>query len=101
MQRNDMAVFHSFKSCIQTQVTTTLAHSVRDGTFDDVVMNKAWRRGSSAECASPAVTDLCDENKVWTTGWCPLRARSEDDFREACGQANEVVVVVVVVVVQA
>ena len=35
-----------FKSCIQTQATTTLARSVLDGTLDDVVMNKAWRRQS-------------------------------------------------------
>ena len=37
----DLAVIRSFKSCIQTQATTTLALSVLNGTFDDLVMNKA------------------------------------------------------------
>ena len=34
-----VAVFRSFKSCIQTQASTTLARSV----IDDTVVHKAWR----------------------------------------------------------
>ena len=89
MQPCDVAVFRSFKSCIQTQATTTLARSVIDGSFDDVVVNQAWWRQSSADWASRAVTDLCKEIKAWTTGWRPLRAGSDDDFREAVAEANE------------
>ena len=50
-------------------------------------MNKAWRRQSSAEWAARAVTDLCDENKAWTTGWHRLRAGSNAEFREAVAEA--------------
>ena len=50
-------------------------------------MNKAWRRQSSAEWAARAVTDLCDENKAWTTGWRPLRAHSDAHFKEAVEEA--------------
>ena len=57
-------VFRSFKSCIQAQASTTLARSVLDGSFDDGVMNKVWRRQSSAEWAASAVTDLCDKNQA-------------------------------------
>ena len=49
LQPCDVAVFRSFLSCIQAQASATLARSVLDGSFDDVVMNKAWRRQSSAE----------------------------------------------------
>ena len=35
----DVAVFHSFKSCIHTQASGTLARSVLDGTFKGL---KAW-----------------------------------------------------------
>ena len=80
------ASFRSFKSCIQAQASATLARSVLDGSFDDVVMNKAWRRQSSAE---RAVTELCDKNQLLSTGWRQLRARSDDDFREAVAKANE------------
>ena len=52
-------------------------------------MNKAWRRPSSADWASRAILDLCDENQAWTTGWRRLRARSDDDFHEAVAKANE------------
>ena len=52
-------------------------------------MNKAWRRQSSAEWAARAVTDLCDVNKVWSTGWRQLRAQSNAEFREAVEVANE------------
>ena len=68
-----VAVFRIFKSCIQTQASATLARSVLDGTFDDVVMNKAWRRQSSAEGASRAVTDLCEKKQAWTAGWRRFR----------------------------
>ena len=44
LQPWDVAVFRGFKSCIQTQASTTLARSVIDSSFDDVVMNKALRR---------------------------------------------------------
>ena len=69
LQPCDVAVFRSFKSCIQAQASTTLARSVLDGSFDGLAMNKAWRRQSSAEWASRAVTDLLDESKAWTIGW--------------------------------
>ena len=49
LQPCDVAVFRSFKSCIQTQASATLARSVLDGSFEGVAMNKAWRRQSSAE----------------------------------------------------
>ena len=52
-------------------------------------MNMAWWRQSSTEWASRVVMDLFDENKAWTTGWRPLRAQSDDDFREAVAKANE------------
>ena len=42
---------------------------------------------SSAEWAARAVTDLCDENKAWTTGWRPLRAHSDAHFKEALAEA--------------
>ena len=56
------------------QLTATLdnvqTRSVIDGSFEEgLAMNKAWRRQSSAEWAARALTDLCDENKVWSTGW--------------------------------
>ena len=67
LQPCDVAVFGTFKSCIQTQASATLARSVLDGTFEGLAMNKAWRRQSSAEWASRAATDLCEENQAWTT----------------------------------
>ena len=63
------------------------ARSVLDGSFEGLAMNKAWRRQSSAEWAARAVTDLCDENKAWTTGWRPLRAHSDAHFKEAVAEA--------------
>ena len=87
LQPCDVAVFRSFKSCIQTQASATLARSVLDGSFEGLAMNKAWRRQSSAEWAARAVTDLCDENKAWTTGWRPLRAHSDAHFKEAVAEA--------------
>ena len=50
-------------------------------------MYKAWRRQSSAEWAARAATDLRDENKAWTTGWRPLRAHSDGEFRDAVTEA--------------
>ena len=50
-------------------------------------MNKAWRRQSSAEWAARAVTDLCDANQVWTTGWRRLRADGDGAFRDAVEEA--------------
>ena len=82
-----MAVFRSFKSCIQKQASATLARAVLDGSFDGLAMNKAWRRQSSAEWASRAFTDLLAENKVWSTGWRQLRAHSDGDFRDAVTEA--------------
>ena len=87
LQPCDVAVFRSFKSCIQAQASATLARSVIDGSFEGLAMNKAWRRQSSAEWASRAVTDLCDENKAWTTGWHRLRAGSNAEFRDAVAEA--------------
>ena len=87
LQARDVAVFRSFKSCIQAQASGTLARSVLDGSFDDVVMNRAWRRQSSAEWAARAITDLCDKNRRWTTCWRRLRAHCDDDFRDAVTEA--------------
>ena len=84
-----MAVFRSFKSCIQAQASATLARSVLDGSFDGLAMNKAWRRQSSAEWASRAATDLCEKNQAWTTGWSRLRAHSNDEFEAAVAHATE------------
>ena len=77
LQPCNVAVFRSFKSCIQTQASATLARSVLDDTFEGLVMNKAWWRQSSADWAARAVTDLCDENQVWNTGWRQLRSQSD------------------------
>ena len=43
-------------------------------TFEDLAMNKAWRRQSSADWAARAVKDFCAQNKVWNTEWRQLRA---------------------------
>ena len=79
----DVAVFRSFKSCIQAQASATLARSLIDGSFDGLTMNKGWRRQSLAEWAARAATDLCEENQAWTTGWHRLRAGSNAEFRDA------------------
>ena len=50
-------------------------------------MNKACRRQSSAEWAARAVTDILDENKVWSTGWRQLRAHNDGAFRDAVEEA--------------
>ena len=83
----DVAIFRSFKSCIQTQASATLARAVLDGSFEGLAMNKAWRRQSSAEWASRAVTDLCEKDQAWTTGWSRLRAHSNDEFEAAVAEA--------------
>ena len=70
-----------------TQASATLARIVLDGSFEGLAMNKAWWRQSSADWAARAVTDLCDENKTWTTGWHRLRAGSNAEFREAVAEA--------------
>ena len=36
-----------------------------------------------------ALTDLCDINQVWTSGWRRLRAHTDAEFREAVEEANE------------
>ena len=87
LQPCNLTVFRSFKSCIQEQASATVAGSVVDGSFDVVVMNRAWRRQSSAEWAARAVTDLCNENHTWTTGWRRLRAHSDDEFCDAMMEA--------------
>ena len=55
LQPSDLAVFRSFENCIQAQASATLARFALNGTFDDVVMNKAWRPngplGHSRTCA--------------------------------------------------
>ena len=84
----DVAVFRSFKSCIQGQASATLARSVLDDTFEGLAMNKAWRRQSSAEWASRAVADILAENKAWSTGWRQLRAQDDAEFHEAVEEAN-------------
>ena len=89
LQPCDVAVSCNFKSCIQAQASATLAPSVIDGSFEGLAMNKAWRHQSSAEWAARALTDICDENKVWSTGWRQLRAHGDDDFRAAVEEANE------------
>ena len=87
IQPCDVALLRSFKSCIQAQASTTLARSVLDGSFDGLAMNKAWRRQSSVERASRAVTELLDESKAWTTGWRHLRAHGDALFEEAVAEA--------------
>ena len=82
-----MAVFRSFKSCIQAQASATLARAVLDGSFDGLAMNKAWRRQSAAEWAARAMKDLLDANQVWSTGWRRLRAHSDGVFRDAVEEA--------------
>ena len=86
LQPCDVAVFRSFKSCIQAQASATLARSIFDGSFGDVFLNKVWRRQCSAEWASRATTDLSCKNPVSTIGRRLLRAHS-DDFRDAVTEA--------------
>ena len=85
----DVAVFRSFKSCIQMQTSATLARSVIDSSFEGLAMNKAWRRQSSAEWAARATIDFCADNKVWSTGWRQLRVQSDSEFLEAVEETNE------------
>ena len=87
LQPCDVAVFRSFKSCIQTKASATLARAVLDGSFDDLIMNKAWRRQSSAELGSSRSEGRLRQNQAWTTGWRRLRAHSDDDFRDAVTDA--------------
>ena len=89
LQPCDLAVLRSFKSCIHTQASTTLARTVIDGSIDAIVTKKAWRRQSSAEWASRATTDLCEKkkNQAWSTGWRQLRAHSDAHFKEAVEEA--------------
>ena len=89
LQPCDVAVFRSFKSCIQTHASATLAHAVLDGSFDGLAMNKAWRRQSSAEWAARAIADILAEGNVWSTGWRQLRAHSNDEFEAAVAEAKE------------
>ena len=88
LQPCDVAVFRSFKSCIQAQASATIARSVLDGSFNGLVMNKPWRRQSSAEWAARADRDLCDANQVWATGWRRLRAHVDAHFKEAIEKAE-------------
>ena len=69
---------HVMSCHVMAQASATLARSVFDGSFDGFTLNKAWRRQSPAEWAARAVTDLCDKNQVWTTGWRRLRTDSDD-----------------------
>ena len=87
LQPCDVAVFRSFKSCIQTQASATLARAVLDGSFEGLAMNKAWRRQSSAEWAARAIADILAEGKVWNTGWSQLRAHNDGAFRDAVEEA--------------
>ena len=87
LQPCDLAVSRGFKSCIQTQASTTLARFVIDGSFDDVEMNNAWRTQSAAEWASCAVQDLREKNQVWTVGRSRLRARDTTAFGGAVSEA--------------
>ena len=87
LQPHDVAVFRSFKSCIETRASATLARSVLDGSFEGLAMNKAWRRQSSADWEARAVKDLYAENQAWTTGWHRLRAGSNAEFREVVEKA--------------
>ena len=81
----DVAVFRSFKSHIQAQASATLARSVLDDSFEGLAKNKAWRRQFSEEWTARAVTDLCDENKVWAS----IARKSDAEFRKAVEEANE------------
>ena len=68
---------------------TKLAQSCRNWLYLQHwhTVDKAWRRQSSAEWASRAVTDLLDESKAWTTGWRRLRAHGDAHFKEALAEA--------------
>ena len=47
---------------------------------------RGHEQSMAAEWATWAVTDLCEKNQAWTTGWHRLRDNSDDDFR---AKANE------------
>ena len=72
-----------FKSCIQTQASATLARSVLDGSFDDVVIYRSWRSMGRSRCHKP----LRQKPGSWSTGWRRLRAHSDADFRDAVTEA--------------
>ena len=60
LQPCDVAVFRSFKSCIQTQASATLARSVIDGSFEGLAMEQSMaapvfgRMGSSRRSRTSA-----------------------------------------------
>ena len=89
LQHCDVPIFRKFKSCISKQARSTLTQSVVDGSCEDRVMNKAWRRLSASEWASLAIHDLCEKNQVWRRGCSRLRPCSADEFRDAAAEANK------------
>ena len=81
------AAFSMDRGRARRQDRRRLARSVLDGSFNELAMNKPWRRQSSAEWAARAVKDLCDANQVWATGWRRLRAHGDAHFKEAVEEA--------------
>ena len=76
LQPCDVTFFRSFKSCIQTQASATLARAVRDGT------SKAWPRTKHGGASLRPNGQLAQSRtsaartRFGTTGWRPLRAHS-------------------------
>ena len=87
LQPCDVAVFRSFKSCIQAQASATLARSVLDDSFEGLAMNKAWRRQSSAEWASRAATDFATRTRRGQLVGVAFCAGSNAVFRDAVAEA--------------
>ena len=89
LQPCDVAVFRSFKSCIQTQANATLARAVLDSSFDGLAMNKAWRRPSHRPSGHRAQSRTSwPRTRAWSTGWRQLRAHDDGAFRDAVEEAT-------------
>ena len=80
LQPGDLAVSRSFKAASRRE-RTPLLPAPSPTSFDDVVMNKAWRRLSSRSHGPSR------QKPAWTTGWRRLRAHSDGDFRDAATEA--------------
>ena len=78
LQPCDVAVFRSFKSCIQAQASATLARTVLDGSFEGLAMKKAWRRQSSADWTVHRATPNSTRPLKRPTSCTPLALCSRD-----------------------
>ena len=86
LQPCDVAVFRSFKSCIQGQASATLARSVLDGSFHEIGHEQAMAApvlGRMNGQLAQSADILCDANKVWSTGWRRLRADGDDPLQRS------------------